>query len=302
MPVFDCRNCLCRFTDHDELIYDHYHAESISYYAEYRYLVDKCTELFSNRDVYGLKDELTKSRKYRFIIEQVEKRGDRKSNILELGCATGFLTSYFILAGYRAHGVDTSETAVRRANHSFGNHFTTSIDSAMVSESGPFDVIYHVGMIGCVKDPLGLTERLLGMLKSGGQLFFNAPNLCSLSLRGQLWIDTAPPPDLVTLFPPAFWTKRFQSIADVDEEIENCAPDQNLVILTRKLSRRRWKKPVPGPLKDSQISSILLSTTGGPAWRYFERVVQKLGRVSRVAAIVPKQPSEFGLLVSMTRK
>ena len=94
-------------------------------------------------------------------------------------------------------GIDVSPEASTSARASFGDHFAVGLDAAQP----PYDVIYHVGLIGCVDDPIALTRRLLAMLKPGGLLLFNAPNRDALGLDGQLWLDSAPPPDLVTLFP-----------------------------------------------------------------------------------------------------
>ena len=55
--------------------------------------------------------------------------------------------------------------------------------------SPPYDVIYHVGLIGCVADPIAFTRRLLAMLKPGGTLLFNAPNRDAFAWKGSCgWI------------------------------------------------------------------------------------------------------------------
>ena len=59
----------------------------------------------------GLRKELSKIAKYKFVIESVESY-PRSSRLLEIGCARGFLTSYFILAGYDIVGTDISPEAI----------------------------------------------------------------------------------------------------------------------------------------------------------------------------------------------
>jgi len=49
----------------------------------------------------------------------------------------------------------------------------------------------------------------LNLLKSGGRLRSIAPNRDGCSLQDQLWFESAPPPDVVTLFPPGFCRDRF---------------------------------------------------------------------------------------------
>ena len=161
--------------------------------------------LFDQGDLAGLRGELSKIAKYKFVLESVEHQ-PKSIRLLEVGCSRGYLTSYFILSGYQVLGTDVSLDAIAGAKGAFGDYFI-SADSAAIQDRAPYDVIYHVGTIGCVGDPLGLTRNLLKMLKPGGVLLFNAPNADSCWLRNHLWIDAAPPPDVVTLFRPGFWRK-----------------------------------------------------------------------------------------------
>src|SRR5436309_14954364 len=53
--VYDCPACGCRFTKHDDSIYDKLHASgAISYYNGYRNLASECTSLFNQGDAAGL--------------------------------------------------------------------------------------------------------------------------------------------------------------------------------------------------------------------------------------------------------
>jgi SAM-dependent methyltransferase len=223
---------------------------------------------------------------------------------LEVGCARGFLTSYFILAGYDIIGVDVSTSAIDSARTNFGPRFFRNVE--VIAERSPYDIIYHTGMIGCVSDPVGLTHSLLRVLKPGGMLLFNAPNLNACWFKGQLWVDSAPPPDVVTLFTPGFWTRFFSKEASVMEEAENCPGDMSIKIgLKKKL--RPWKAPTPRPL-DGDYPSPDSESDGKE-----NLVIDKCAALVKKAMIrsmmkiypnpiIPKQATEFGLLVSMTRK
>ena len=292
------------------MIYDVMHRDAGSIYNIYRNQLEAATQAFTKRDVAALKQNLCQGSKYKFIIEEIE-RGPRDARLLEIGCSRGYLTSYFILAGYQVTGVDISASAVESARAAFGDHFVLEGDPA-IKAGAPYDVIYHVGTIGCVADPIGLTGRLLSLLKPGGRLLFNAPNLESCWFDHQLWIDAAPPPDLVSIFPPRFWHEHFNGDAEVEEQIENCAPDKALSIGLSKLFGRRWKKPVPIPLNQSSdryLSGNTDNQTNGArhqfrdnAWRVFEKSVLKLGHKTGLSRLAPAQPAEFGLLVKMTRR
>jgi SAM-dependent methyltransferase len=302
--VFDCPACLCRFTCHDESIYNWLHSHSTSIYGIYRVLAEKSKRLFDQGDLVGLRRELSCSSKYKFVIESVNQQS-RNIRLLEAGCSRGYLTSYFILAGYKITGMDVSRDAVAEAKEAFGDRFVMA-DSTAIKDGAPYDVIYHVGTIGCVSDPLGLTRDLLKLLTPGGQLLFNAPNADSCWYRGQLWIDAAPPPDVVTLFRRGFWQKHFSGAADVTEEVEMCPPDQALEIGLKNLFGRRWGSPKPLPLDasaDAYQQGRLESHNGKDRLRHlFERGSLKIGRAIHLSHLVPKQPTPFGLFVKMTKK
>jgi 2-polyprenyl-3-methyl-5-hydroxy-6-metoxy-1,4-benzoquinol methylase len=260
--------------------------------------------LFAEGDLAGLKLELSKARKYRFIIDGIEQLPNT-SRLLEIGCARGFLTSFFILAGYDVTGIDVSPEAVTGARVAFGDYFWLA-DSPSIQDQAPYDAIYHAGTIGCVGDPKGLTSDLLKMLKPGGRLFFNAPNADSCWQKGQLWIDAAPPPDVVTLFRPGFWTKQFSDVADVVEQVETCPQEQALGIGLMKLLRRSWRKPTPLRLEAS-VNHYYHGRPGqngknGGTWHLVARTGERLGRLPGLSRIIPSQPSEFGLLVTLTKK
>ena len=302
-PIFDCRACFCRFTKHDEAIYNWLHSTPRSIYALYRELGENTRRLFEERDLAGLRQELSKTAKYKFVIDSVEPY-PRNSRLLEIGCARGFLTSYFILAGYDIMGTDVSPAAIAGASQAFGNHFALA-DSTASQERAPYDFIYHVGTIGCVADPIGLTGQLLKLLKPGGQLLFNAPNADSCGLKGQLWIDAAPPPDVVTLFRPGFWRKHFSSTASVVEEVEVCPRDQGFSIALKKLFGRAWAKPTPFAL-DASASYYKggRSESGSPngnLWHLLERTAGRVGRFTQLSRFAPSQPTPFGLFVRMTK-
>jgi SAM-dependent methyltransferase len=309
-PIDDCGDCQARFTKHDETIYDAMHSEAGSVYNVYRDLLDESTKAFKDHDINALKQILSRASKYKFIIDEVE-RGPRSARLLEIGCSRGYLTSYFILSGYEVTGVDISESAVKSAREAFGDHFVLEGDRS-IEDAAPYDVIYHVGTIGCVADPLGLTRRLLRLLKPGGSLLFNSPNLESCWLAGQLWIDAAPPPDLVSIFPPGFWMEHFRREAQVEEQIENCHDDKALAICVSRLFGRRWKKPLPIPLDRS--SDRYVTRNGGnrmngqrrifrdDAWQVFEKSVMKLFHKTGLSRLAPARPAEFGIFVKMTRK
>jgi len=294
--VYDCASCGCRFTPHDPDVHDQFHREpSISYYQDYAALAAQCATLFNAGDAAGLRRLLSQSAKYRFVLEHLD-RAPAGAKLLEIGCARGHLTSYSILQQRDVLGVDVSKEAIAAARAMFGPHF--AVADTREAQRGPFDVIYHVGLIGCVADPIGLTRRLLSELRHGGQLIFNAPNRNALRLKGQLWLDSAPPPDLVTLFPENFWRTQFGDVADVSEAIDDIDPQASLQIAARRWLGVRWRPPVPQPLTVRGFEWI--QSSGGmrrSAARVLAGIAARLG----LAGVAGARPAEFGIFVRMAK-
>jgi hypothetical protein len=151
-----------------------------------------------------------------------------------------------------------------------------------------------------------MTNGLFDLLKPGGQLLFNAPNVEACLLKAQLWVDASPPPDVVTLFRPGFWSDRFSGRAKVREKIEMSTPEHSFAVGLRKLAKRRWHKPTPIPLEQSandfKTSRVQDGRFSNRAWNTFERGMAGIARRTKAVKLVPPQPSPFGLFVTMTKK
>ena len=300
-PVFDCDACGCRFSPHDNAVYDRLHESgAISYYGHYREMTAAAKQFLDRGDLDGLRRYLSQTVKYRFIVEEID-RAPANARLLEVGCSRGYLTSYSILRGRNVLGIDVSAEAVDGATMAFGDHFALA-DSPRVKAGIPYDIIYHVGMIGCVADPIQLTKQLLAMLKPDGKLLFNAPNRAALWAGNQLWFDSAPPPDVVTLYPHGFWSRTFAGSADVQEEIEMCDSDRSFAIGLRKIFGRVWHPPKLHAFQKPEESPKTGLKIADRVWQWFERGMCKIARVTRLSRLAPRWPTEFGLFVTMTPK
>jgi SAM-dependent methyltransferase len=301
--VFDCGDCCCRFTQHLESVYESLHSNASSCYGLQLEMASRAKKLFDEGDLVGLRQDLCASPKNRFVIETID-RYPRSTRLLEIGCSRGYLTSYFILAGFDVVGVDISASALGAASSYFGPFFVDAMSST-IEDRAPYDVVYHIGTIGCVSDPVALTRSLLRMLKPGGKLLFNAPNALACWLKDQVWLDFAPPPDVVTLFAPGFWKRLFSDEACVTEVVENCHSDDSLRIWLRKFAYR-WQPP-----RIESINQSLVYYKQGPpqlpgAVSKLRRIVERgtLSFSSRfgLRSFVPSLPTPFGLFVTLTKK
>src|SRR5688572_9048423 len=95
--IQDCDACGCRFTTHDPAVHDRLHRRpAIAHYEDYRVRAERGRVWFRAADAASLRAELSRSTKYRFIIEHLSRQ-PQSAQLLEIGCARGHLTSYCVL-------------------------------------------------------------------------------------------------------------------------------------------------------------------------------------------------------------
>jgi hypothetical protein len=90
--------------------------------------------------------------------------------------------------------------------------------------------------------------------------------------------------------------------AEVDEEVEFCSPERAAFIGLQKLARLHWRKPPPVLLSEGERAPTSSLVYGATFWRLVERLLRRIGKISMLSRIVPRQPTEFGLFVRMTKK
>jgi len=295
--IVDCRECGCRTSVNDQPVHAGLHAvPAISYYASYRDLLSQCRRLFAGGDRAGIDALLRQNRKYAFVLDRLNSL-PKDARILEWGCSRGYLAAASLIAGRSVLGVDVASDAVNAAREAFGDHFVVD-DSPRIAGDGPYDAIYHVGLIGCVSDPLGLTRRLLNLLKPHGVLFFNAPNREAMNRRGQLWLDSAPPPEVITLFRPGFWRSHAAAGVRVSETAELTSPSESTVKTLQRRFGATWRQPIAREL-EAPAAHRWTQPTPGPAWRTLEAVAAKVSHLTGLR--IGSWPDEFGLFVEMSK-
>lgn len=289
--VVQCDACGCRTTPHDPAVYEALHRSgALDYYAGYRDIGEAARALFAAGDRAGLRRLLAGNAKYRFVMDAIDAL-PAGSRVLEVGCSRGYLTAYALAGGMRATGVDASEDALATARGAFGEAFLPA-GSPRIALGAPYDLVFHVGLIGCVADPAGLTRELLALLAPRGRLAFNAPNAAACATAGQLWLDTAPPPDLVTLFPAGFWKRHFGAEAHVEETVETRTPRASFELALRSALGERWKPPVPRAFEPAPPRP---ASRAGPMLRALSR----LAEITGAARLAAPRPADFGLFVTM---
>jgi 2-polyprenyl-3-methyl-5-hydroxy-6-metoxy-1,4-benzoquinol methylase len=124
------------------------------------------------------------------------------ARVLDVGCGDGAFLDRAKAAGWCTVGVDVDPAAVAVARSRQIDVRCGGIDAA--ADQGPFDAITISHVIEHVHDPAGMLRTARAMLKPGGSLWIDTPNVDSLGHRvfGASWLGLDPPRHLV-LFTPA---------------------------------------------------------------------------------------------------
>ena len=294
--VYDCPNCGCRFVWREKDIHESLHSTPQSPYSSQVVLASEIQNYWRHKETYKMCKFLSKTPQFKFVIDNISEIGPNNKSFLEVGCSRGYLSAYFLLSGYNIIGVDISPTAIKSAISNFGNHFKIISDEDF-SHFRKFDVIFHIGTIGCVNDPIKFTRNLLDILKPTGKLLFNAPNIQAVIEMNAIWNNGTPPPDLITTFPESFWYKFFLDTADVEITYEPYDHKSNLTKHLRKL--------LGMPYIDPKVVSIYdVNPMPASSRPYMKKVGSVAFRVAPYVTryLLPRYASEFGMFICMTKR
>ncbi|OHB69072.1 MAG: hypothetical protein A2V70_11600 [Planctomycetes bacterium RBG_13_63_9] len=70
--VYDCRDCGCRFAEHDESVYERLHASATSSYGWMEVLANRAVQAYRDRGAEGLRQCLSEVVKYRLVMNVVD--------------------------------------------------------------------------------------------------------------------------------------------------------------------------------------------------------------------------------------
>jgi len=294
-PVYDCHDCRSRFSESNPGLYDDFHSNQDHYYSErMKHWVSLVQPLLAQKDEKALLRTLSEIHfAIPYVIEQLNLA--KAESILEVGCAWGYNSSYFLLKNFAYLGVDISKAAIAKASNEFGNFFCTT-DDLRYQEHSDFDAIFHVGTIGCVEKPIEFTHSLLDKLRPGGLLIFNVPTRYQCDQLHIPWIWGACPPDLVTLFDDKFWLDRFGNIADIETKLI-CTHTRSQSLRLRLASRNN-RQPNRGNLRKPIIDHLKHLKTR-PS--FLKSCARKIIDISPLPLLEPIQ-NAFGILVIMTKR
>jgi SAM-dependent methyltransferase len=291
--IFTCLNCGSRFALRNPEInyYEILHSTSGSSYG-YHYNIATKVKYFLEANLLDKCERYLRKASYKYseVIDFVKQK-NKPLSILEIGCSTGFMTAFFRSQGYDAEGVDISENAIRYAQSTFGPFYSLSPSKEC------YDLIFHLGLIGCIDKPKEFLSDYVRLLKSGGEMVFNAPNVKSPEQLNELWVST-PPPDLVCLF----HDKSFHNILNNQFCVEIKKVYTKGEVINKNIKKSFGKKYTNYPINfrvdsnkpDRRIVTLLK--------RFLTKVIWLLCGILYDLNIFKKYENEYGLIVTINRK
>jgi 2-polyprenyl-3-methyl-5-hydroxy-6-metoxy-1,4-benzoquinol methylase len=119
------------------------------------------------------------------------------ARLLDVGFGAGAFLRWASAAGWQAVGIDPDPIAVAAARETGLRVYQGSIEQT--PPEAPFDVITANHVVEHVHDPRRMLERVHDLLKPGGLVWIETPNLSSVGhqIFGAAWLGLDPPRHLV---------------------------------------------------------------------------------------------------------
>jgi len=156
-------------------------------YVNPRLPVNKLSELYRQEYFAPYSDDVSEASKKRektfkveiTELEQITQKLGLNKKILDVGCGGGFFLGT-LDKSWEKHGAEINPIAAKFAADKFGiNIFQGKLADANIPEE-TFDVIKMRGVIEHLPDPLSEIQRVYRILRKGGLLAINTPNIGSI--------------------------------------------------------------------------------------------------------------------------
>jgi 2-polyprenyl-3-methyl-5-hydroxy-6-metoxy-1,4-benzoquinol methylase len=159
-------------------------------------------EDYSAQEYFQLHDSSRKIASGEALASFAESQLGRVGTMLELGCGRGELLRGAANRGWNTRGVDMTVHFATFARDQWG----IDVENSSIQDSKALherhDVVVMAAILEHLYDPVGTLRRVRGALKTGGLVFIDVPNECSLMntignmylrIRGKDWATNLSP-------------------------------------------------------------------------------------------------------------
>lgn len=115
------------------------------------------------------------------IIRWIEK--ERPATVLEVGTATGYLTSEMVQLGCTVTGIEQDPAMAQIAQQYCRNMIVGDIEAIDLTNLGQHDAIVLGDVLEHLRNPREVLQKLLKSLKPGGKILMSLPNVANVWVR-----------------------------------------------------------------------------------------------------------------------
>jgi len=115
------------------------------------------------------------------IIEWIDR--ERPQHVLEVGTATGYLTSEMVKRGCTVTGIEQDPDMARIAEKYCDRMIVSDVESMDLSELGTYDAIILGDVVEHLRDPREFLQKTGKLLNKGGKILISLPNVANIWVR-----------------------------------------------------------------------------------------------------------------------
>jgi 2-polyprenyl-3-methyl-5-hydroxy-6-metoxy-1,4-benzoquinol methylase len=107
----------------------------------------------------------------------------RPAEVLEVGTATGYLTSEMVKLGCRVTGIEQDPQMADIAREHCAGLLVGDLEQMDLSRLGSYDAIVFGDVLEHLRNPLDTLKKMMSFLKPGGQVLISLPNVANMWVR-----------------------------------------------------------------------------------------------------------------------
>jgi len=175
VPVVRCAQCSLVYLNPQPRV-EHQQFYDESYYDGSSTKKDNA----DNEDVLEAEKVEVRLESCQAVVDRVMRFIPEPGSWLDIGCGPGFLLSQANARGWQCMGLDSSPFAPRFARERFGlDNVHTGLIEDVDFKGKTFDVISMQHVIEHLYEPVPTMREILKLLKPGGILYLETPDICS---------------------------------------------------------------------------------------------------------------------------
>lgn len=115
------------------------------------------------------------------IVEWIER--ERPAEVLEVGTATGYLTSEMTKRGCAVTGIEHDPEMARIARQHCREMIVADVETLELSELGRYDAVILGDVVEHLRNPREFLQKIAHVLKPGGKVLISLPNVANIWVR-----------------------------------------------------------------------------------------------------------------------